>query len=151
MKLAEALLLRGDLQTKLASLQQRINQNVLTQEGDEPSEDPHALLREAMAVNTELYGLIKRIHQTNAQAKTIDGRVLLAVLNERDQLSSQHRIVQQAIDQSQRENTRYSSNEIRWVKAVKVKELQKQADDISAALRKNNLEIQASNWQVDLV
>ena len=44
MKLAEALLLRSDLQTKLASLQQRINNNVLIQEGDELSEDPNALM-----------------------------------------------------------------------------------------------------------
>ena len=47
MKLAEALLLRSDLQTKLASLQQRINNNVLIQEGDELSEDPNALMGEA--------------------------------------------------------------------------------------------------------
>jgi len=45
MKLAEALILRSDLQTKLASLQQRINNNVLIQEGDQPSEDPEKLLK----------------------------------------------------------------------------------------------------------
>ncbi len=51
MKLAEALLLRSDLQTKLASLQQRINNNVLIQEGDELSEDPNTLIGEAFSVN----------------------------------------------------------------------------------------------------
>ena len=30
-------------------------------------------------------------------------------------------------------------------------DLQKQADDISKQLRQNNLEIQASNWQIDLI
>ena len=60
MKLAEALLLRSDLQTKLASLQQRINSNVLIQEGDQPSEDPNALIKEAFAVNSELHALIQR-------------------------------------------------------------------------------------------
>ena len=69
MKLAEALILRSDLQTKLASLQQRINNNVLIQEGDQPSEDPEKLLKEAFAVNTELHDLIKRIHMTNARPK----------------------------------------------------------------------------------
>ncbi len=77
MKLAEALLLRSDLQTKLASLQQRINNNVLIQEGDAPSEEPNALIQEAFAVNTELYGLIEKIHATNAQAKTSSGRCML--------------------------------------------------------------------------
>ena len=151
MKLAEALLLRSDLQTKLASLQQRINSNVLIQEGDQPSEDPNALIKEAFAVNSELYALIQRIHATNAQAQTIQGQPLLRVLNARDSLTQQHRILQQAIDSSQRENGRYSSSEIRWIKSISVAELQKQADDISRQLRQSNLEIQASNWQVDLI
>lgn len=43
MKLAEALLLRSDQQKQLASLKQRIEANVLIQEGDEPSEDPNVL------------------------------------------------------------------------------------------------------------
>ena len=151
MKLAEALLLRNDLQTKLASLQQRINNNVLVQEGDQPSEEPNVLLSNAFAVNIELHDLIKRIHSTNAQAKSINGSSLLEVLNARDRLISQHRIVQQAIDNSRRENARYSSSEIRWVKVISVSELQKQADEISAKLRQNNLEIQSSNWQIDLI
>ena len=45
MKLAEALLIRSDMQTKLASLQQRINNNVMIQEGDQPSEDPQTLIQ----------------------------------------------------------------------------------------------------------
>ena len=151
MKLAEALLLRSDLQTKLASLQQRINSNVLIQEGDQPSEDPNALIKEAFAVNSVLHALIQRIHASNAQAQTIQGQPLLRVLNARDSLTQQHRILQQAIDSSQRENGRYSSSEIRWIKSISVAELQKQADDISRQLRQNNLEIQASNWQVDLI
>lgn len=151
MKLAEALLLRSDLQTKLASLQQRINNNVLIQEGDVPSEDPNALIQEAFAVNTELHRMIEKIHATNAQAKTSTGRSMLTVLNERDLLTQQHRILQQAIDSSRRENGRYSSSEIRWLKTIAVADLQKQADGLSQQLRQNNLEIQASNWQIDLI
>ena len=151
MKLAEALLLRSDLQTKLASLQQRINNNVLIQEGDQASEDANALIQEAFSVNQELHQLIPRIHLTNAQANSIEGNPLLAVLNQRDMLTQQHRVLQQAIDSSRHENGRYSSSEIRWVKTISVADLQKQADAISQQLRKNNLEIQASNWQVELV
>lgn len=151
MKLAEALLLRSDLQTKLASLQQRINSNILVQEGDTPSEDPNLLIQEASAVNRELHALIQRIHATNAQAAASSGKKLLELIIERDALTSQHRILQQAIDNSRRENGRYSSSEIRWIKTISVADLQKQADDISKLLRQNNLEIQASNWQVDLI
>ena len=151
MKLAEALLLRSDLQTKLASLQQRINNNVIIQEGDQPSEDPTVLLAEAFQINAELHGLIQRIHQTNAQSQTLQGNALLNVLNQRDLLTQQHRIVQQAIDHTHRDNARYSSSEIRWIKTVSVQQLQQQADDISKQLRLNNLEIQASNWQIELL
>lgn len=151
MKLAEALLLRSDMQIKLASLQQRINSNVMIQEGDEPSEDPASLIQEATALNTELYLLIECIHRTNALAKTEQGTAIIHLLSQRDALTSQHRILQQAIDNTRRENGRYSSSEIRWVKTVSVADLQKQADQISQKLRQNNLEIQASNWQIDLV
>lgn len=151
MKLAEALLLRSDMQIKLASLQQRINSNVMIQEGDEPSEHPASLIQEATSLNTELYLLIERIHRTNALATTEQGTAIIHLLSQRDALTSQHRILQQAIDNTRRENGRYSSSEIRWVKTVSVADLQKQADQISQKLRQNNLEIQASNWQIDLV
>lgn len=150
MKLAEALLLRSDLQKKLLSLQQRIHKNVLVQDGDTPSEDPEQLIDEAVLVNKQLFELIQKIHQTNAQAQANNGKALLDILNQRDQLTAEHRIIQQAIDNTQKDTDRYSVREIKWIKAVSVSKLQKQADEISQSLRLINLEIQASNWQIDL-
>ncbi|WP_151833307.1 DIP1984 family protein [Acinetobacter ursingii] len=150
MKLAEALLLRSDLQKKLLSLQQRIHKNVLVQDGDTPSEDPEQLIDEAVLVNKQLFQLIQKIHQTNAQAQANNGKASLDILNQRDQLSAEHRIIQQAIDNTQKDTDRYSVREIKWIKAVSVSKLQKQADEISQSLRLINLEIQASNWQIDL-
>jgi len=150
MKLAEALLLRSDLQKKLLSLQQRIHKNVLVQDGDTPSEDPEQLIDEAILVNKQLFQLIQKIHQTNAQAQANNGKALLDILNQRDQLTAEHRIIQQAIDNTQKDTDRYSVREIKWIKAVSVSKLQKQADEISQSLRLINLEIQASNWQIDL-
>ncbi|WP_151980021.1 DIP1984 family protein [Acinetobacter guerrae] len=150
MKLAEALLLRSDLQKKLLSLQQRIHKNVLVQDGDTPSENPEQLIDEAVMVNKQLFQLIQKIHQTNAQAQANNGKALLDILNQRDQLTAEHRIIQQAIDNTQKDTDRYSVREIKWIKAVSVSKLQKQADEISQNLRLINLEIQASNWQIDL-
>ncbi|MCU4414704.1 DIP1984 family protein [Acinetobacter sp. WU_MDCI_Axc73] len=150
MKLAEALLLRSDLQKKLLSLQQRIHKNVVVQDGDTPSEDPEQLIDQAVMVNKQLFQLIQKIHQTNAQAQANNGKALLDILNQRDQLTAEHRIIQQAIDNTQKDTDRYSVREIKWIKAVSVSKLQKQADEISQSLRLINLEIQASNWQVDL-
>ena len=44
MKLAEALSIRKDLQTRISDLTTRLVNNVKIQEGDEPAEDPKDLL-----------------------------------------------------------------------------------------------------------
>ena len=49
-KLAEALLLRADVQKKVASLRERIVANAVVQDGDKPSEDPNVLLLEVSGV-----------------------------------------------------------------------------------------------------
>ena len=151
MKLAEALLLRSDTQKKLASLQQRIQQNVLIQEGDTPSEDPQILMKEAIQTNQALYDLIEKIHLTNAQTQMPNGQPLIKLLNKRDCLIAEHRILQHTLDHAQRDSDRYSMREIKWLKTISIAKIQKQADDISASLRQLNVEIQAMNWQADLV
>lgn len=151
MKLAEALLLRSDQQKKLVSLKQRINANVLIQDGDEPSEDPNELLKQVFALTQESQKLVFTIHQTNALAKLNDGRSLLALLTQRDELVERHKVLTSAISNTNREPDRYSSREIKWRKVIPVSSLQKQADDISAKLRDLNVLIQANNWQIDLI
>ncbi|RZG86053.1 septicolysin [Acinetobacter sp. WCHAc060033] len=151
MKLAEALLTRSDQQKKLASLKQRINANVLVQDGDEPSEDPNDLLKQVFALTQESQKLVLAIHMTNATAELADGRSLLALLTQRDELVERHKILTSAISNTNREPDRYSSREIKWHKVITVSSLQKQADDISAKLRDLNVLIQATNWQIDLL
>ena len=151
MKLAEALLLRSDQQKKLVSLKQRINANVLIQDGDEPSEDPNELLKQVFALTKESQKLVFTIHQTNALAKLNDGRSLLALLTQRDELVERHKVLTSAISNTNREPDRYSSREIKWRKVIPVSSLQKQADDIAMKLRKINIVIQANNWQFNLV
>lgn len=151
MKLAEALLLRADLQKKLASLKQRIGENVKVQDGDEPSENPTELLIQSSQIIGELYALIGRIHRTNAVVILDNGKTMLTVLNERDELTERHRLLQSAIDNAKTEGDRYSFREIKWQKVVDISGLQKQADDISAKLRQVNVYLQSANWQVDLL
>ena len=49
MKLAEGLMLRSDIQKKLASLRERISRNAVVQEGNKPHEDPQKLMKEAFS------------------------------------------------------------------------------------------------------
>ncbi|NRD70288.1 DIP1984 family protein [Psychrobacter okhotskensis] len=151
MKLAEALLIRSDMQKKLAQLKGRIRSNVKVQDGDTPSEDPNELMIDASQIISELSNLIERIHRTNAIAKTDKGQSILTLLVERDTLEMRHKLLIEAIEATDTEVDRYSHREIKWNIIVSVAGLQKQADDIAMKLRKINIVIQSNNWQIDLV
>lgn len=150
MKLAEALLLRADIQKKLASLRERINRNTVVQEGEHPAEDPTALLEQAMVLTDQLKTLVFRINQANLEGKTATGRSLTDVLAERECLIQKHAIIQAAATSAAKPPERYGVKEIRWVKTVDVASLQGQADEFAKAIRLINGEIQAANWQIDI-
>ena len=151
MKLAEALLIRSDMQKKLAQIKGRIRSNVKVQEGDTPNGDPNALMVDASQIITELSVLIERIHRTNAIAKNNDGQSMLTLLIERDTLEMRHKLLVDAIAATHTETDRYSHREIKYNVMVSVASLQKQADDIAMKLRQINIVIQSNNWQIDLV
>ena len=150
MKLAEALLLRADIQKKLASLRERIVANALTQEGSAPLLDPNAMLLEAAGVIDELESLVAAINIANLRNTLPDGRSLTAAIARRDSLMQQHGLIAAAIAATQKEPARYSTREIKWISVVNVKSLQKQLEDISKQLRELNARIQETNWKVDL-
>jgi hypothetical protein len=150
MKLAEALVLRSDMQKKLASLKERIGRNSVVQQGDKPHEDPAQLLKEAVGVLKQLEALVVRIHKANLQTKLSDGRSLSEVIAARDTLVQHHSLLQHAITNATREPDRYSMKEIKWVAVQKVSSLQKQADDVSKKIRDVNMVMQKANWEVEL-
>lgn len=57
MKLAEALMERSDLKTRIEQLAARLNENAKVQEGDEPAENPAELLDEL----NRLYARLERL------------------------------------------------------------------------------------------
>jgi hypothetical protein len=150
MKIAEALLLRADIQKKLESLRERINKNTLIQEGEKPSEDPNALLDQVAAISAQLMKLVFAINEANFTGMTTKGRTLTEALSERDSLILRHSIVQGAASSAAKPPERYGVKEIRWVKAVDVAGLQKTADELAKNIRELNAEIQSANWQIDL-
>lgn len=150
MKLAEALLLRGDAQKKLASLRERIARNALLQEGSTPHEDPKALLQEAQAVIGELEALVLKINVANLAHSLPDGRSLTAAMAQRDALMQRHALLQSAIEATQKEPERYSTREIKWVAAVDVAQLQKQSDELSGQIRVLHALIQETNWKIEI-
>ena len=150
MKLAEALLLRSDLQKKLASLRERVVANAVIQEGEKPNEKPDELLKEAIGVLGQLEKLVTQIHRANLKTKLADGRTLTDAIAHRDTLIAQHALYGAAIAGSKKEPERYSVREIKWKSTLPVAKLQKQVDDLAKKLRELNAEIQKANWSADL-
>jgi hypothetical protein len=146
MKLAEALLLRADLQKKAASLRERIVANAVIQEGDKPHEDPNELMMQAFDVHEQLEKLMADINRSNLVAKLPDGRTLTQAVAERDTLTQKHGLLQAGIAGTRKEPERYGVREIKWVAVLPVAKLQKQSDDIAKKLRTLNGLIQQTNW-----
>lgn len=150
MKLAQALLLRGDVQKKVASLRERIARNVLVQEGNAPNEEPNQLLLEAASTIDELEGLVTRINAANLANRLPDGRTLTEAMARRDALMQKHALLQAAIAGTQKEPDRYSVREIKWSPAIDVARLQKQSEDLARQVRELNGLIQESNWKIEI-
>jgi hypothetical protein len=150
MKLAEALLLRGDQIKKIASLRERIVANAVVQEGDEPHEAPDKLMMEAFGVMAEHEDLVTRINKTNLTAKLPDGRSLTEAIAARDMMQQKHALLIAAIAGSRKEPDRYSAREIKWKAILDVQKLQKQADDIAKNIRELNGMIQQTSWNSEL-
>ena len=150
MKLAEALILRADLQKKLASLRERASKYVTVQQGEKPAEEPNALLKQAVGVIRELEHLVFRINRANLDSKTRDGRSLTEALARRDALVQQHSVVEAMLAGTRKQPDRYGLKEIKWITVVDVPKFQKQADDLAKQLRELNVLIQEANWNHEL-
>lgn len=150
MKLAEALLLRADMQKKIESLRGRVVANAIVQDGEKPHEDPRELLLEAAGALDALESLVTRIHRANLTAKLPDGRTLTEAIARRDKLTQHHAILTAAVDGCRKEPDRYGVREIKWIATLEVTRLQKQKDDLAKTLRELNGAIQETNWQVEI-
>ena len=159
MKLAEALALRADAQRRLEQLRSYIAASARYQEGEEPAEDATALLAEANAVLDELESLIRRINRTNAGVE-IDadtGFTLTDAIARRDVLRMRRLLYAGAADaatghvQNQpRMGVRQMRSELRYLSALDVPALRRQADDAAKELRELDNRIQQANWEVEL-
>jgi hypothetical protein len=151
MKLSEALIRRADLQTRIAQLRQRLSQNAMVQEGDQPAEDPQDLLADLRRMIDELTVLIRQINRTNTRTAFGDDRTLTDALAERDTLMLERSVLSDLAKASSINMPRYSRSEVRYVSTVDVAEIQRRIDDLSRQYRELDTRIQELNWQTDLI
>ena len=148
MKLANALSLRSELQTRIRQLESRLDNNALVQEGESPAEDPMELLRELEEDYAQLEELIAR---TNSTTEAGEGRTLSDLLARRESMTGRLRILRDFLNSASAVVNRRTVGEIRIRSAVNVRELQKQVDRDAKALRELDETIQEKNWTTELV
>ena len=151
MKLAEALVLRADLQKRVAQMRDRLRLSALIQEGEQPPENPRELLDELDQLLKQLGQLIARINRTNFQTSLPDGVILTDALARRDVLSIRYSIISGLADTASNRIERYGRSEIRKIATVDVAALRRQLDEIARQRRELDTTIQATNWAVDLI
>ena len=150
MKLAEALLERKSLTQKIEALRARLAENALVQEGDQPSEQPQALMAELNDAVNQLESLIRRINATNNVAQLADGTTVSQAIVIRDMLRLRRQALEQVAEAASMRQARYMRTEVRYVATVNTGELRKQIDALSKDWRELDAQIQAVNWMTEL-
>ena len=150
MKLAEALILRADLQKRIDQLRVRLNNNAKVQENDEPSEKPEDLLNELDSNINQLKVLIKQINKTNCVTIS-NGQTLADLIAERDPLTLKSNILRGFLNIAGQKVNLYSTTEIKIMSTVDVPALQKELDLLSKKIRETDTELQQANWLTELI
>ncbi|MCX6158000.1 MAG: DIP1984 family protein [Ignavibacteriae bacterium] len=151
MKLAEALIKRGNSQKRIEVLREKLLRYAKVQEGDKPAESPDDIYKELNDSFNELTEFIQRINKTNAEVLFDDKRTIADVLAYRDVLIQKYNLTTKLITSATDIGDRYSKKEIKILSTIDVKEYQKEADKLAKEYRELDLKIQEKNWSVDLL
>ncbi len=150
MKLANALMERAELQTKIRQLGNRLMNNAQVQDGEVPAEDPVFLLRELDDAYAALEALIARINRTNSET-LVKGESLTVLLARRDCLAGKNEKLREFSGAASALVSRRTVGEIKIKSTVEVPSLQKKIDALSKELRELDALIQETNWTTELL
>jgi hypothetical protein len=151
LKLAEALAERADCQRRVDELKNRIARCARVQKGEKPAEDPVELLAEADRIFERLLDLVKSINRTNAMTAFEDKSTISDAIAERDITAKKRDLLTRVAEQGSTRQDRYSKSEVRFVSAVPVIDVQKQADLLAKRHRELDTRIQELNWKTEIV
>ena len=150
MKLAEALQERADLNRMIDELKRRLSNAILVQEGEEPAEDPSALLTQLDEATARLEQLIAAINLTNCRTK-VNGETLTALIARKDALLVRLAAYRDLVYQAGQNTSRARGTEIRVRATLKAAELQKMVDTMAKEVRLLDNLLQETNWKTKLV
>lgn len=149
MLLAEALQNRADLQRRIEQLNDRIEANVLAQEGETPPEDPEKLIREAEECYRRLETLMVRINNANAATRTAEG-TLTELIARRDCLIKRTETYRRFLEEARSCTRRATRTEIKILSVIDVGAYQAKCDQYAKEARRLDTLIQATNWTTEL-
>jgi hypothetical protein len=150
MKLAEALIRRGDTQKRLAELQDRLKRSSWVQEGENPHEDPAKLRRDVVELVEQLQALITQINQANISTRLESGMTLTEALAFRDAITLHQHILRSVADAASERIDRIGRAEIRRIPTIDVAQLRDEIDTLAKQRREIDTVIQAANWATEL-
>ena len=151
MRLAEALIQRSDCQKRFEQVKQRIVGNAKVQEGDQPSEDPGALIQEMEGIASELLKLIARINKTNSSTIYSGDKTMTDALAERDVLMLRRKVYSDLARSASVIQARTSRSEVKFLSTVNVKDVQTKIDALSKEYRDLDSGLQELNWKTNLM
>ena len=150
MKLAEALQERADINHNIEQLKNRLNNNVLVQDGETAVEDPNKLKTELDNSIKRLQYLIARINQTNCET-SIDGESITELIAQKDALSLKINIYKETAFLASQLLYRARNSEIKIKSAISVTDWQAEIDKMSKELRLLDNKLQENNWKTELI
>ena len=150
MKLAEALILRGDIQKRLAQLQDRLKRSSWVQEGEDPHEDPAKLRLQISSLIEQLQTLIYQINRANMTTRIEPGMTLTEALAFRNTVTLHQNILRSVADAASERVDRIGRAEIRRIPTIDVAQLRDEIDLLAKQRREIDTAIQAANWATEL-
>ena len=149
MKLAEALVVRADLQKRVELLRKRLVESAKVQEGETPAEDPQVLFQELDQCLAQLTTLITHINRLNLETLLPDGSTLTNALARRDMIALRQSVLLSVIEEASTKQERYSRSEIRYEATVSVAQLRQEYDNLARQRRELDTQIQSTNWTTE--
>jgi hypothetical protein len=157
-KIAEALIERGDLQERIQEMRTRLTANVVVQEGEEPNEPPDELVAELERLVRDFQRLVARINLTNTRTPLVNWTgaplLLTEALARREALALQPGIIEATVSQAARgaQGMRLSRSEIKLVPVINARAWrQRHLDPLAKQRRALETAIQATNWAAELL
>ncbi|MBF0327877.1 MAG: DIP1984 family protein [Nitrospirae bacterium] len=150
MRLAELLNERKSVKTEIKNLKERLRLAAKMQEGDSiPAESPDELKETLIGLYGRLSEIIIKINRANIE-NLVEGRTIMELIAERDKSLGIAELLHGLAESATPKSERFSRNEIRYVSAVVVQSVRKEADSYSKAAREIDNKIQAANWSIEV-